>query len=428
MIEKSIKLRIIKVMINQKIQKNIFLNYRMDENNPKWEEAITRLSSLSHKPFDIRSPFDRDNTRILHSSAYRRLKHKTQVFFATNNDHVCTRIEHVNHVASISKTISKALGLNDSLVEAIALGHDLGHSPFGHHGERIIEKIMDKEGFQKKFWHEKNSLRFIDVIETLPNYEGFKENLNLTYATRDGIVCHCGEVNENNIKPRDDFFDLNLIIKGKHMPFTYEGCVVKIADKIAYLGRDIEDAYNYRFFDKEDILALKQMGQDVMKKKVKFKDINTSALIHEFITNLCLNSSPENGLTFSDEHYNMMNKIKKFNYKKIYSNKRFEPFMQYATLVINTIYDFLMYHYDGYNTIKKLTKYSKFYPTSTIDFSDWLIKFSNIDEKTHKLRKYRNKIIYDIENIMDFKQAIIDYISGMSDNYAIKIHNELIEF
>ena len=415
-------------MINAEIRKNMFFEHKMDEKNPKWENAITRLSPLSRKPFDIRSPFDRDNTRILHSSAYRRLKHKTQVFFATNNDHVCTRIEHVNHVASISKTISKALSLNDSLVEAIALGHDLGHSPFGHHGERIIEKIMDREGFQKKFWHEKNSLRFIDLIETLPNYEGFKENLNLTYAVRDGIVCHCGEVNENNIKPRDDFFDLNLIIKGKHMPYTYEGCVVKIADKIAYLGRDIEDAYTYRFFDKEDILALKQMGQDVMKKKVKFKDINTSALIHEFITNLCLNSSPENGLMFSDEHYNMMNKIKKFNYKKIYSNKRFEPFMKYATLVINTIYDFLMCHYDSYNTIKRLSKYSKFYPTSTVDFSDWLIKYSNIDEKTHKLRKYRNKIIYDIENLMDFKQAIIDYISGMSDNYAIKIHNELIEF
>ncbi len=417
-------------MINEiyKIQRELFSKYKTDETNEKWQNAITRLSSLSHKPYDIRSPFDRDNTRILHSSAYRRLKHKTQVFFATNNDHVCTRIEHVNHVASISKTISKALGLNDSLTEAIALGHDLGHSPFGHHGEKIIEKIMEKEGFEKKFWHEKNSLRFVDFIETLPNYEGFKENLNLTYATRDGIVCHCGEVNENNIKPRNEFLDLNSIIKGKHMPYTYEGCVVKIADKIAYLGRDIEDAYNYRFFDKEDILTLKHLGQDVMKKRIKFKDINTSALIHEFITNLCLNSTPENGLMFSDEHYIMMNKIKKFNYQKIYHNKRFIPFMEYATLVINTIFYFLLDYYDSYNTINRLTKYSKFYPTSTIDFSDWLIKYSNIDEKKHKLRKYRNKIIYNIENKNDYKQAIIDYISGMSDNYAIKIHNELIEF
>lgn len=412
----------------EKIQKNRFCDYAITELNEKWNNSITRISPLLHKPFDIRSEFDRDNTRILHSSAYRRLKHKTQVFFATNNDHVCTRIEHVNHVASISKTIAKALGLNVSLAEAIALGHDLGHSPFGHHGERIIEKIMDENGFKTKFWHEKNSLRFIDLIETLPNYSGFKENLNLTYAVRDGIVCHCGEVNENSIKPRNEYIDLNLIEKGKYMPYTYEGCVVKISDKIAYLGRDIEDAYNYKFFDKEDMMTLKQLAQEVMKKKIKFKDVNTSSLIHEFIINLCKNSNPDIGLTFSPEHYDMMNKIKKFNYQKIYSNTRFKPFMKYAQLVINDIFEFLLKHYDSYNTLYKLSKYSKFYPTATIDFSDWLIKYSNIDEKTHRLRKYRNKIIYNIEDEMDYKQAIIDYISGMSDNYAIKTYNELIEF
>lgn len=382
----------------ENILKKTFKKFAIDENNEKWEACIERLQAISYKPYDIRTPFDRDNTRILHSSAYRRLKHKTQVFFATNNDHVCTRIEHVNHVASISKTISKALGLNVSLAEAIALGHDLGHSPFGHHGERIIEKIMDKEGFQKKFWHEKNSLRFIDYIETIPNYSGFKENLNLTYAVRDGIVCHCGEVNENFIKPRNEAIDLETIEKGKCMPFTYEGCVVKISDKIAYLGRDIEDAYNYRFFDKEDLLTLKQIAQEVMKKKIKFKDVNTSSLIHEFIVNLCINSTPERGLSFSSEHYDMMNKIKKFNYQKIYSNKRFKPFMEYAKLVINCIFDYLLERYDSYNTINKLMKYVRFYPTLSQDFSDWLIKYSNIDTKTHNLRKYRNKIIYDIEN------------------------------
>ncbi len=412
----------------QELNQNLFKKFKMDENNPKWIKAQTRLSPLSHKPYDIRSPFDRDATRILHSNAYRRLKHKTQVFFATNNDHVCTRIEHVGHVASISKTISKALGLNVSLAEAIALGHDLGHSPFGHHGERIIEKIMEKNDFKKTFWHEKNSLRFVDLIETLPNYSGFKENLNLTYAVRDGIVCHCGEVNENSIKPRDEYFDLNEIEKGKCMPYTYEGCVVKISDKIAYLGRDIEDAYNYKFFDKEDMLTLKQLAQEVMKKKIKFKDVNTSSLIHEFITNLCRNSNPEVGLNFSPEYYDMMNKIKKFNYKKIYSNPRFKPFMNYATLVINAIFDFLLEYYDDFNTIKKLSKYQKFYPTLTMDFADWLIKYSNIDEKTHRMRKYRNSLIYNIEDRMDYKQAIIDYISGMSDYYAIKAYKELIEF
>ena len=409
-------------------QLNSFQEYAITEGNYKWENSISRLNPIINKPNEIRSPFDRDYTRILHSSAYRRLKHKTQVFFATNNDHVCTRIEHVNHVASISRTIAKALGLNVSLAEAIAMGHDLGHSPFGHHGERIIEKIMNKHGFDDKFWHEKNSLRFVDIIETLPNYSGFKDNLNLTYAVRDGIVCHCGEVNENFLKPREEFIDLNDIEKGKNMPYTFEGCVVKISDKIAYLGRDIEDAYNYKFFDKEDMMTLKQLAQEVMKKKIKFKDVNTSSLIHEFITNLCLNSNPEQGLTFSKEYYDMMNKIKKFNYQKIYSNERFKPFMKYAQLVINDIFDFLLGYYDGANTLKKLSKYSKFYPTLTIDFSDWLIKYSNIDEKTHNIRKYKNQIIYNINDEFDYKQAIIDYISGMSDNYAIKVYHELIEF
>ncbi len=412
----------------KEINKDCLKEFAMTENNEKWEQAIKRLSPLSKKPYEIRSEFDRDSTRIIHSSAYRRLKHKTQVFFATNNDHVCTRIEHVNHVASISKTISKALGLNVSLSEAIALGHDLGHSPFGHHGERIIEKIMDKEGFQKKFWHEKNSLRFIDLIETLPNYSGFKENLNLTYATRDGIVCHCGEVNENHLKPRLEAYDLVKIEKGSCLPYTYEGCVVKISDKIAYLGRDIQDAYNYRFFDKEDLMTLKQIAQEVMKKKIKFKEVNTSSLIHEFIVNLCKNSNPDKGLAFSSEYYDMMNRIKKFNYQKIYLNKRFQPFMDYATLVINAIYQYLLDNYNGYQTIVKLKKYLKFYPILALDFSDWLIKYSNIDEKVHLNRKYRNKIIYNIENINDYKQAILDYISGMSDSYAIKVYNELIEF
>ena len=415
-------------MNSEKLIKGQFSNVATFENNPKWESSITRLSPFSQKPFEIRSDFDRDATRILHSRAYRRLKHKTQVFFATNNDHVCTRIEHVNHVASISKTISTALGLNVSLSEAIALGHDLGHSPFGHHGERIIEKIMDEQGFEKKFWHEKNSLRFVDYIETVPNYSGFKDNLNLTYATRDGIVCHCGEVNENHLKPRDEFIDLNKIEKGKYMPYTYEGCVVKISDKIAYLGRDIEDAYNYKFFEKQDMLTLKQLAQEVMKKKIKFKDVNTSSLIHEFITNLCRNSNIDEGLVFSKEHYEMMNKIKKFNYEKIYTNKRFKPFMNYAQLVLETIFDFLSDYYDGFDTIQKLKKCSKFYPTLTLDFSDWLIKYSNIDEHLRELRKYKNKIIYNINSKIDYKQAIIDYISGMSDNYAIKAYSELIEF
>jgi dGTPase len=171
------------------------------------------------------------------------LKHKTQVFFATSNDHICTRLEHVNHVSSVSYTIADYLGLNTELTAAISIGHDLGHAPFGHVGERILEKIL-QDVIGDTFWHEGNSLRFADYYETLSDPEGYEQNLCLTYAVRDGIVCHCGEVDENALRPRDQIIDLYEIKKaGEYPPFSWEGCVVKIADKISYLGRDIEDAY-----------------------------------------------------------------------------------------------------------------------------------------------------------------------------------------
>ena len=125
---------------------------------------IKREKELYSRADDIRSPFARDYTRILHSMAYRRLKHKTQVFFNINNDHICTRMEHVNHVESVSSTIAKELGLNEELTKAISIGHDLGHAPFGHHGEKVLSKFSEKY-LHKKFWHEQNGLRFVDNIE-----------------------------------------------------------------------------------------------------------------------------------------------------------------------------------------------------------------------------------------------------------------------
>ena len=134
--------------------KNSFFNERCDENSPKWKQATNREIELYQRNNDIRSPFERDYTRLLHCQAYRRLKHKTQVFFAPHNDHICTRMEHVSHVASVASTIAKHLGLNDQLASAIALGHDIGHAPFGHHGEDCLNKLLEqKEGFNapKKF-------------------------------------------------------------------------------------------------------------------------------------------------------------------------------------------------------------------------------------------------------------------------------------
>lgn len=171
--------------------------------NPKWAELIRREGHLYKRERDPRNEFNRDYNRILHCLAYRRLKHKTQVFFAPDNDHVCTRIEHVNHVTSISRTISEALGLNVDLTDAIAIGHDIGHTPFGHEGEKILKDIAKRE-LNQSFWHEKSSLWFADNIETLANEDNKQDNLMLTYAVRDGLICHCGEVEDIELKPREN--------------------------------------------------------------------------------------------------------------------------------------------------------------------------------------------------------------------------------
>lgn len=167
-----------------------FERFRMDERNPKWENATFRRKRLYSPKFGtdtMRSEFDRDYTRIINCNAYKRLKGKTQVFFAPNNDHICTRLEHVNLVESISYTIANTLGLNSELTKAISVGHDLGHTPFGHQGEKILNEIAQREGLEK-FWHGRNGLNFVDDYELLNDYEGVKRNLSLTYSVRDGII------------------------------------------------------------------------------------------------------------------------------------------------------------------------------------------------------------------------------------------------
>ena len=139
-----------------KKNKQLFNDVSMTPTNPKWSDMTQRPSELYNRSDDIRSPFARDYTRILHSMAYRRLKHKTQVFFNIDNDHICTRMEHVSHVESVSNTIANNLGLNTELTRAIAMGHDLGHAPFGHHGETIITNLCKQYiSDDMTFWHER---------------------------------------------------------------------------------------------------------------------------------------------------------------------------------------------------------------------------------------------------------------------------------
>lgn len=391
------------------------------EGTEKWGNSIKREKEL-YKPIygleNIRNEFDRDYTRVLNSYAYRRLKHKTQVFYAPQNDHICTRIEHVNLVESVSHTISNFLGLNNDLTKAIAISHDIGHSPFGHQGEKILSDITIRE-YGEKFWHEKNGLHFVDNIELISDYEGKQRNLDLTYAVRDGIISHCGEVDENGIKPRNECISLSDYKEpNQYAPYTWEACSVKVADKIAYIGRDIEDAKHMNLLNEKDINKLDKIIQKIR--------IGNSNIINYLITDLCKNSTIEGGLKFSEEAINIMNRIKKFNYEKIYLNEKMAPSTRYFKIVINEVYYTLKNEFDEKNTIRNLKKLKRYYPNLSEEFVKWLSNYAETEDRIEE--NYNNKIIYDLTNLRDYEKSIIDYISGMTDQYIISVYNEIVSF
>ena len=337
-----------------------FINEKADINNPKWNNLIHREKEIYKRENDLRSDFERDYNRILHSNAYKRMKHKTQVFFSPTSDHICTRMEHVSHVDSISYTISNTLGLNTELTKAISIGHDLGHAPFGHQGERILSEIS-KKYIGDSFWHEKNGVNIVDNIELLEDCNSNFVNMNLTYAVRDGIISHCGEIDENCIKPRNGYIDLNnYTYPNQYSPYTWEGCVVKISDKISYIIRDIEDAIYLHIIDNH-----------------------------------------------LDELYDLL----KYDYFK---------------LVINQIFNVLAECYDNENTLEKLNSIKVFYPVLISSFVDWIKKYWNLTDRSNS--NLKNKVIFDMSVSTDFYKAIIYYISGMTDNFAISCYNEIIGF
>ena len=385
-----------------------FKEYSATPNNPNWEKIIKREKEIYKRENDMRSEFERDYTRILHCNAYRRLKHKTQVFFSPENDHVCTRIEHVMHVESVSYTIAKYFGLNTELTKAIATGHDIGHSPFGHAGERILSEISQKE-IGEKFWHERNGMEYVDKIELLQDMNQNWQNLNLTYAVRDGIISHCGEIDENSLRPREEYINLyDYEYPNQYAPYTWEGCVVKIADKISYLGRDIEDAITLGILDEK----LEELYKILKQKEV----INNTVIINHLIGDLCENSSPEKGLCFSEGTFKMLKEIKEFNYKYIYKAERLKPSARYFNIIINEIY----------STIKKNygKKDKSVNPEVIESFEKWLSNYWNLKRND----KNKNDVIFDMKNERDFCKAIIYYISGMTDNFAIETYNKIVGF
>lgn len=382
--------------------KDLLKEQSANPNNPKWNNIIQRKSTLYQRDNDIRSDFERDYTRVINSRAYRRLKHKTQVFFSPENDHICTRIEHVTLVESISYTIAKYLGLNTELTKAISIAHDIGHSPFGHQGEKILSEIS-KRDLNKSFWHEKNGLEYVDKIELLETPEGKYQNLDLTYGVRDGIISHCGEIDEISIKPRTKYIDLNdYEHPNQYAPYTWEGCVVKIADKLSYLGRDIADAITLGILDEKP-----NELYDVLKLPKDTK-INNTIILNTFIKDLCENSNLEQGLCFSKDKFEMINCLKEFNYKNIYFAEKTLSSVDYFKLILNKLYDFLK------ETFENIEKQRKNCKILVDDFEEWLTTYYNFEKCK--------------ANIKEYSQAIIYYISGMTDKYAVQMYNKIISF
>jgi dGTPase len=345
------------------------------------------------KAFDIRGDYFRDQTAIIHSMAYRRLKHKTQVFFSPENDHVCTRIEHVQHVATIASAICKGLNLkgwelDTEMAYAIGLGHDLGHAPFGHAGESALAKSLEMP-----FVHEVNSYR---VAQKLADYG---KGLNLTYGVADGIISHNGESLEKEIKPYAKVKNLDVIKDKKHRPSSYEGCIVRFADRVAYLGRDLEDALLGGLIEYTDIP--KRVRTALGKKN--------GEIINTLVLDIINSSSDTDLIRFSDQKYQLLSELMRFNYANIYKHPTLLNYITYASRIVTELCDYLRKIYRKYGMEYK--QYEKEVSRLGKNFGSYL----------KRMQGFYSKQKGNLTTLI-----VMDYVSGMTDDYALRCMEDLL--
>lgn len=291
--------------------------------------AKSRGRRKSEDQCATRTAYERDMGRIIYSLDFRRLRHKTQVFFNPRSDHVCTRMEHVIYVSYIARTIGKALQLNEDLIEAIALGHDLGHAPFGHSGEAELNAILRREGAGFQFKHEMHSLRVIDV---LAEHRGKRQGLNLTFEVRDGIVSHCGErYLETELHAGREKREEDLYAGAEHhaLPASLEGCVVRIADRIAYLGRDIEDASRAGLMDFEDIPRC-------LKRTLGSSNRD---IVNNLVTDIIRSSQGQDAIKLSPEPAQAMSELLQMNARRIYASAKVRRYEFIARQIVDGLYE-----------------------------------------------------------------------------------------
>ncbi|WP_372679986.1 deoxyguanosinetriphosphate triphosphohydrolase family protein [Desulfosarcina sp.] len=279
-----------------------------------YSESGVRRHPIIDSAAGYRQAFSLDSDRILHSRAYTRYIDKTQVFYLIPNDHITHRVLHVQLVSKIARTIGRFLRLNEDLIEAIALGHDIGHTPFGHEGERYLSDLCQKAGIGH-FLHNVQSIQFLDRVER----KG--QGWNLCLQTLDGILCHDGEIHNRLLTPNPDkdFTGFAAEIAAKRadpdfplIPMTTEGCVVRMADTIAYIGRDLEDAIRLGLLDRRDI----------PESIARILGSTNGTIVYRLVTDVIQNSHQNHFIAFSPTISEALKALKAFNLERIYMNPK----------------------------------------------------------------------------------------------------------
>jgi dGTPase len=341
-----------------------------------------RERETSH-PF--RGPYSRDRDHILYSGSFRRYIGKTQViyFAASFDEQLSNRSIHTLQVSQIARTIGKALKLNLDLIEAIALGHDLGHAPFGHDGEEILQEICQKKNIGI-FFHNIHSLRIVDKLADAC------KGMNLTFQARDGILSHDGEINEKYLKPDRDKAEADLINycqkksqgdQAHIVPATLEGCVVRMSDAISYVGQDFEDAIRIGILKKEELPegVKKDLGES-----------NTD-IINSLVTDIIINSYNRDEITYSSDIAEKVFELKRFNTERIYKSPRLKG----KKTKLRTAFRFLFE--------KFLIALNRGEEESLI-FKEWIFN------------RGKNKGVDYVNNNLP-EQVVVDYIASMTDRY-----------
>ena len=336
--------------------------------SPLAQRSVSSKGRLHpEEPCTLRSPFQRDRDRILHSKSFRRLKHKTQVFISPEGDHYRTRLTHTLEVSGIARTIARALRLNEDLTEAIALGHDLGHTPFGHAGEEVLDEVQRNLG-QPGFKHNEQSVRVVEVLEK----DG--KGLNLTWEVRDGIRCHTGE----------------------QLPATLEGRIVCISDRIAYINHDIDDALRAGLISPSDlpVSPLSLLG------KTGSKRIDT--LVHDLV-----DTSYEQGdITQSPDIKAAMTELREF--------------------LFETVYERSSKQMGGQGVRQVLQQLMMYYLSNPQELPSLLLKTESFGADRGRSKELSiPSVEVEVKVEAEVARAVTDHIAGMTDRYAERIYTDL---